>query len=89
MICFEVHRNNEKVCTAGVDQGVLSVHIDHLCSPKKRETSFLHLSVCGIARPEGHSEHVKWVNLRQLSVGDEIRIRIITAEHCDKPTDSN
>lgn len=98
MICFEVFHNGEKLCTASVgDYGVLTTdvtlvshHPEKLARWQKQGIQDLtpmelHLQVGGLVSDE-KSEHLKWVN-DDLSVGDEICIRIIESAEADPPED--
>ena len=95
MKCFEVTINGEKVCTAGVgDDGVLVSTVqfvkrsnpDETADSQNNEVSeTLNIRVGGIAnRDAGEMQHLEWLQ-RDLSVGDEIVIRIIEASSCDDP----
>lgn len=99
MLCFEVYRNGEKLCTAGVgDYGVLAAIVtwgSH--HPEKwarwvadgvpeSEREKLSLSVGGLHHDATeHSERLKWLD-SPLSEGDEIRIRIIRSLEPDPPS---
>ena len=95
---FEVHHNGEKLCTAGInDFGVLSAILTWVShNPRKLqrwadegrhlpEATALELRVGGLVSGEGESgEHLNWVN-STISIGDEIRIRIIDGPNSDPP----
>jgi predicted RNA-binding protein with RPS1 domain len=92
MIAFEVCLNGAKLCTAGVgDLGVLSAI---LCWVRREGESTqtkeagnieeeLTLDVSGLIHAE--SEQVHWSE-RQVSVGDEVNIRIVNVDAVDIPT---
>lgn len=95
MKCFEVTINGKKVCTAGVgDHGVLTAilalvqrHpvIEGSQENQDADSESLDLRVGGIANVEaGVSEHVEWLH-QDLSVGDEITIKIIESSECNEP----
>ena len=95
MKCFEVTINGEKVCTAGVgDDGVLTAILalvqrqtvsDGTRDKQDAESESLNVRVGGIANVEpGLSEHLEWL-YKDLSVGDEITIKIIESSECDVP----
>lgn len=87
MKCFEVTINGKKVCTAGIgDDGVLHANLALLKrEDQDAESELLDLRVGGIANVEpGVSEHVEWL-YQDLSVGDEVNIKIIESSECDVP----
>ena len=90
MKCFEITINGEKVCTAGVgDDGVLNSVISFAKrnDVETQPSESLDLRVSGVANLEpGVMEHLEWLQ-RDLSVGDEVLIRIIEDSTCDKPND--
>ena len=80
MRAFEIYVNGKRLCLAGVtDASVLTTIIDYV----GRDTQRLHLHVCGLLIPQ--EEHVRWQE-RDLTVGDEVRIRIIESDKVDAPT---
>jgi len=78
MICFEVSVNGERVHTAGVQAGVLVTGVHPSGEVISR----------GRIRPENPNSKINllWGGFRKLSVGDEVLIRIVSADHCDEPT---
>jgi hypothetical protein len=95
MKCFEVTINGRKLCTAGVEDGVLTAILSYV----KREsvssdapeaqpgdnTESLDIRVGGLENIEpGISAHVDWLT-QDISIGDEITIKIIDATSCDEP----
>ena len=93
MIVFEVFLNGRSVGRAGAkDLGVLSTHISGVGmlgpsakgkGPKDRD---LHLSVGGLtSRKRPPDEHVSWLSIHRLKVGDEVRVRIVESAQADKP----
>jgi hypothetical protein len=99
MLCFEVYRNGEKLCTAGIgDFGVLSAMLTWVShEPEKLkewaesgvpdiEATRLEFTVGGLGRCIGEAgEHLKWVE-SDLAVGDEIRIRVVDVPSADPPS---
>src|SRR5262245_41821304 len=98
MLCFEVYRNGEKLCTAGVgDFGVLTAILTWVSHhPAKlakwaaegvpeTEPTTLELTVGGLGRDDSDTtEHLKWVE-SNLEVGDEIRMRVVEVLSSDPP----
>jgi len=81
MRALEVELNGERLCLAGIgDDGVLNAMVNCIAKPPRQE---VELRVGGLISPT--REHVDWVN-RDISVGDEIRIRIVDAGLIDEPS---
>ena len=87
MIAFEVRLNGEKLCLASVGEyGVLS-HIlswsdsKRNASDDERERRQPHFSIGGLV----DDEHVRWIRLQYLDVGDEITVKILDVESADEP----
>lgn len=79
MRAFEIYLNGKRLCLAGVSNaGVFSAIIEYLGGDEEH----LHLNVGGLLIPE--QEHVSWQD-RSLSVGDDVRIRILDNEKVDAP----
>ena len=93
MICFEVYRNGEKLCTAGVTAGVLDAILSWVGGRKHEEEAArrgtvhqeLSLHVGGL-EAEGNEagEHLRWRD-EPLQLGDSILIRIIETQAADTP----
>ena len=91
MLCFEVWRNDEKLTTAGVrETGVLSVILSWV--GKQPNASSIAASpaeaIPGISFLVGGIEGVTsidWYDTDQLKVGDELRVRLISSDHSDRP----
>ena len=95
---FEVFINDEKVCTAGIGVfGVLTAQVTWVSHRPEKLARWqaqgitdlvpteLSVNVSGgISGDEQELEHWKWVN-DDLSVGDEVRIRIIESIASDPP----
>ena len=83
MQAFEVSLNGEKLCLAGVgDDGVLTTTVNWVARKGECE---MFLMVGGLlSRTE---EHDNRVDLKYLSVGNEICVKIIEASSVDKPID--
>lgn len=93
MKSFEVTINGKKQCTAGVgNKGVLTAILSFVKGTSASdeahqgsESESLDISVGGWANiAPGISEHLEWLN-QDLSVGDEITIKIIEVVECDEP----
>ena len=93
MKSFEVKINGKKQCTAGVGQnGVLTAILSFAkgtrASPETdqgSESESLDIRVAGLANIDpGTSEHLEWLH-QDLSVGDEITIKIVEVLECDEP----
>ncbi len=95
MICFEVAKNGEKVCTAGIEQayGVLGTTLTWVKrnpirrneEPNTQDHSKeeLALSVGGLYSES--NEHLNWYQ-GELEQGDTITIKILSQDSCDKPS---
>lgn len=85
MICFEVRRNGERLCLAGIDgHCVLTAHVTFVdvVDPGPRRRRMLELRAGGM---ESESRaHVDWVH-SQILVGDRIEIVVMEAESADPP----
>lgn len=80
MNAFIVTVNGQPVCTAGIGaDGVMSVIVG---SGRRGEFSDFHFHVGGLE--SSTEEHVRWPT-PDLSVGDEITIRIIETDEIDVP----
>ena len=87
MIALAVYLNGKKLTVAGAeDLCVLNAIVDALgplgkttARLKRTRRIHLHLSVGGLTgRPKGmEDEHLRWVSLRPLRVGDRVSVRII------------
>lgn len=99
MIALEVFLNDEKVAVAGAeDLAVLSASVTAVgkLGAKARGTTsvrrgqHLSLEVGGLTgRLRGaRDEHLRWgpERVNDLSVGDEVRVRIVRAKRADRPT---
>jgi hypothetical protein len=81
MLAFEIYINGQRLCLAGVSNaGVFSAIIEYLGGDEEH----LLLDVGGLLIPEG--EHVSW-RVMSLSVGDDVRIRILESDKVDAPTE--
>jgi hypothetical protein len=86
MIALVVYLNGKKLTVAGAeDLGVLSTILSaggtlgKITVPygKKRRVS-VHLSVGGLTRrPKGQDEHLRWISVKPVRIGDMISVRII------------
>jgi hypothetical protein len=93
MIAFEVSLNGKKICAAGVgDRGVLSAFLSWVRREgQNTETGelgeieeVLTLSIGGLISSK--KEHVRWIE-NELTVGDEVCIRVTELESVDAPRD--
>ena len=94
MLCFEVWRNGEKLTTAGVSEtGVLSFMLtwvgkepnaSSIAASSTGAVPGIHCSVGGI---EGIT-HVDWYETEELTIGDELRVRLISSDFSDPPVRS-
>jgi hypothetical protein len=79
---FEVHLNGERLCLAGIgNDGVLNTMVDCVETEESSRRE-LRLRVGGLISPL--SEHVTWIK-RDVSVGDEICVRIVQVDRVDEP----
>jgi hypothetical protein len=94
MIAFEVHRNGEKICTAGVSAGVMTAVLSWVGGRKHDEEAArrgvehrdLTLHVGGLlAEGNEAGQHLKWRD-DQLKRGDSVLIRVVDADTVDTPT---
>jgi hypothetical protein len=99
MLCFEVYRNGEKLCTAGVgDFGVLSAILNWVSHhPEKLARwaaegipevppTHLEFTVGGHGSEDSDSaDYLRWVEA-DLAAGDEILIRVVEAPSSDPPS---
>ena len=100
MICFEIHINDKRICTAGIDSefGVLSSILTWVKrdlnefpfeSRDKIQIEELTLDLSGHkSHGKNDYENIKWIS-KSLSVGDEIKIKIIESEIFDEPIEKN
>lgn len=80
MQAFEVSVNGERLCLAGVADGVLTTI---LCCTTQQRRGNLFLEVGGLISET--KEHVNWISQKALSLGDSVQIKIIEAEAVDNP----
>jgi hypothetical protein len=81
MRAFEISINGERLCLAGASNAsVFTAIIEYL----GRDEEHLHLHVGGLLIPE--QEHITWQD-SSLSVGDDVRIRILESDKIDAPTE--
>lgn len=92
MTAFEVTLNGKLLCTAGLENGVVSTIIDwvNMNSPgakprgTKRATPKEFLSVTTGGLDTTTDEHLTW-RRRNLKVGDSVSIRVVEVPKVDKP----
>ena len=95
MIALAVYLNGKKLTVAGAeDLCVLNAIVDALgplgkttARLKRTRRIHLHLSVGGLTgRPKGaEDEHLRWISLRHLRVGDRVSVRIVRTNRPSKP----
>ena len=98
MVAFEVFRNDERLCVAGVgDYGVLIACVNWVAhSPEKLELrkaagisdqqpTELNVQVSGLQSDEATPLHKEWTDTI-LRVGDQIKIHVIDAPQVDPAT---
>jgi hypothetical protein len=98
MIALAVYLNGRKLTTAGTqDLGVLNTIVvaggtlgKATATVHKKRSVSLHLSVGGLTNRGGgvEDEHLTWIPLRPLRVGDRISVRIVRTDRPDTPTAS-
>ena len=89
MIAFDVSVNGRRLCTAGVEDGVLSAVMTRV---KERTgarrtggpTSKAYMSVTVSGLQFNSGEHIRWRD-KKLKAGDEVTVCIVDAERPDKP----
>ena len=98
MIGLAVYLNGKKLTVAGAeDLSVLNAIVDAL-GPLGKKTArirrsrrvYLHLSVGGLTgRPDGlEDEHLSWVGLRPLRIGDTVSVRIVRTARPSQPQEA-
>ncbi|AWM38882.1 hypothetical protein GobsT_28890 [Gemmata obscuriglobus] len=80
MEAFEVRLNGDRICLAGVADGVLTVNV-HIVGGPERGRRF-HLSVGGI--DSASDEHLSWP-VPGIGVGAEVLVRVIDTDAVDPP----
>jgi hypothetical protein len=97
MLCFEVWKNDEKLTVAGLrESGVVSFELtwvgkgpgaSALAAAADGDISGLDWRVGGIdsSDPTGDT-NVEWVENPDLKLGDEVRVRLISADRADAPS---
>jgi hypothetical protein len=94
MIGLAVYLNGKKLTVAGAeDLGVLNTIVTAVgelgkstASVGRRRSAALHLSVGGLTRRRDglEDEHLRWISLRHLRVGDRVSVRIVRTDRPDK-----
>lgn len=94
MIALAVYLNGKKLTVAGAEDLSVLHAIVNAIGPLGKNTArkkragriYLHLSVGGLTgRPKGmEDEHLRWVRLRRLRVGDRVSVRIIRTTRASK-----
>lgn len=89
MICFDVRKNGQRLCLAGIDgRCVLAANVTFVdvIDPGPRPRRTLDLSAGGLDC-DGQI-HLHW-GRSELSVGDRVEITILDSDSPDKPVDSS
>jgi hypothetical protein len=94
MIGLAVYLNGKRLTEAGAeDLGVLNAIVTAVgdlgastAQLHAKRSVDLHLSVGGLTRRRDQvpDEHLRWVNLRRLKIGDRISVKIIRTANPDK-----
>jgi hypothetical protein len=82
MIAFELYLNGNKVATAGIDQGVMTIIANWVRSKQNGGDWQSGVSIAGLDTRK--SENLKWFR-QDLTLGDEVRIRLVDSERIDSP----
>jgi hypothetical protein len=86
MICFEVKKNGERVCVAGVDsECVLSTIVNYINVTDPGPTTRRVLDVYVGGLNTASQQHLKWATV-DLVVGDRVEVSIVESEKADPPT---
>lgn len=96
MVALKTSLNGEKLCIAGTeDLAVLNSIISAVgnlgahTKPKRdpEEPADLFLSVGGLtSRKEGENEHLRWIEQKKLTIGDQILIEVLETPETDAPS---
>ncbi len=81
MRAFEIHLNGEKLCLAGVRNGILGVTVNWVARPGRRD-EIGGFAVGGLI--DATKQHLEWAK-RELHIGDELRIKVVEKNVVDKP----
>ena len=90
MLCYDVYKNGERICRAGIgEEGVLTVILSWVSNEAKgvrrlpRYRSNLHIG--GLYQPEPEvNAHVRWTE-PVINIGDEVIVRVVEAPTADEP----
>jgi alpha/beta superfamily hydrolase len=84
MIAFEVFINGKKTATAGVGElGVLSAILSWV-RRQDESSDELTFELGGLITTGEQKEHLRWLS-EQLSVGDQVLVRIVDSDVIDSP----
>jgi hypothetical protein len=85
MICFEIYINKKKVSKAGIkdDLGILT-NIISLVKRNRDDKKSEKVEIVLGGLKGSTDEHLEWLR-EELKVDDEITIKIISDNKCDKP----
>ncbi len=90
MTAFEVSLNGKLLCTAGLENGVVTAILDWVNSPganprrTKNAAPKEFLSIYAGGLNTATEEHVVW-RRRNLKVGDSVSIQVVDVPRADKP----
>jgi len=80
MTALEIYVNGEKTCVAGIgEDGVVTAILSSMTRPQR---SWSELEVRGLTYRT--NETLKWID-RELVIGDEIRVKLVSASAADPP----
>jgi hypothetical protein len=100
VLCFEIWKNEEKLVTAGLsDTGVLSFVLSWvgkepgasaIAAAMPGTVPGLHCAVGGLdtALNPGGDRQVVWYETEAMRIGDEFRVRLVSSNNPDPPTQS-
>ena len=78
MICFELSHNGKKVCTAGVENGML---IFNLANHTSAEILDFRMAAV-VDHKFADREHIKWAD-GPANIGDQFTIKVVESDACD------
>ena len=81
MKAFEIHLNGNRICTAGIDVGVLTATIVK-CGTPPTSSGFPEFQLHVGALDTATNEDLAW-KMTDLNMGDQITINIIDAHQVD------
>jgi hypothetical protein len=86
MLAFEVFVNRKKVCTSGIgNYGVMSSILSMVKKRGRRRRLWLEVGGLLTDGANGGESHVRWLGQKRISIGDEIKIKVLEADEVDPP----